>query len=158
MRKKNPDKLNFMPVYPGSEQVYLWDLSGGMTALYETESSIKDVVFFYKSGMLNYGWRLAGETPVKNARIDCPECDKKIIWGAKAAKSDGVGTSSQTTLLFRKGVNEACRITIVNVSVEYGNLAEQSSAANEAGVVLPPPSPSKTTISVLYNVYKKTRP
>ncbi len=63
MRKKNPDKLNFMPLYPGSEQVYLWDLDHGVFAQYETENSIKNVAFFYKSAMLNYGWNLVSETP-----------------------------------------------------------------------------------------------
>jgi len=143
MRKKNPDKLNFMPVYPGSEQVYLWDLSNGIMGLYETENSIKDVVFFYKSGMLNYGWSLASQTPITSGAIDsidCPEC-KKITQGLGVDKSNNVSTSSQATLIFRKGANETCKIIIVNTSVDMGNL---------------PPS-SKTTISVLYNVYKKIR-
>ncbi len=158
MRKQNPDKLNFMPIYPGSEQVYLWDLSSGMTALYETEANIKDIAFFYKSGMLNYGWSLASETSIKSASIDCPECKKTIPWEVKAAKSDVVGTSNQTTLIFRKGANETCRITIVNVSVDMSNLVEKTQANNEENILLPPSPASNTTISVLYNVYKNIRP
>ena len=53
LRKKNPDKLNFMPIYPGSEQVYLYDLAHGAVGKYETSSGVKEVAFFYKSGMLN---------------------------------------------------------------------------------------------------------
>lgn len=93
-RKKNPDKLNFMPVYPGSEQVSLSDLPTGVGAFYETESSVKDVVFFYKSGMLNYGWSLDSQTPV----------------------------STQTNLIFRRGSNESCRIRIENVAIDRDNV------------------------------------
>jgi len=62
MRKKNPDKLNFMPIYPGSEQVSFWDSDRITTAEYETKDNVKDVAFFYKSRMLNYGWKLINQT------------------------------------------------------------------------------------------------
>ncbi len=69
VRKKNPDKLRFMPVYPGSEQVLLWDSGQLASAKYETKDSIKDIVFFYKNGMLNYGWRFIGQTSESKSEV-----------------------------------------------------------------------------------------
>ena len=40
-RKAKPDKVDFMPVYPGSEQLFLWEIPFGISASYETDSDIK---------------------------------------------------------------------------------------------------------------------
>ena len=79
-------------------------MPNGLTALYEAGGSVIDIAFFYKSGMLNYGWSIASQTPIESSTIDCPECKKKASGGGvKAAKSESVDISTQTTLLFRKG-------------------------------------------------------
>lgn len=134
-RKAKPDKLDFMPVYSGSEQVFLWDLPNGLSASYETTSPIKDVVFFYKSGMLNYNWSLASEEPVTTQEIvDCPECQKALGQIPKeAAKAAIQGASSKASLTFRRAGGETCIIRL------YENL-------------------DKTTILVTYNANKKINP
>jgi len=147
-RKKNPDKLNFMPIYPSSEQVHLWDLSDGMTAQYETVSSVKDVVFFYKSGMLNYNWNLKSETPIEKAAIGCPECEKKF-GGGLDLKSNNMGVSTQADLVFARG-KETCKITVVNVSVETNLQQAKTKAGSEESPI------NKTTISVVYNANKES--
>lgn len=106
MRKAKPDKLIFMPVYPGSEQVFLWDLPSGVAGAYETKSSIKEVVFFYKSGMLNYGWSLDDETPA------------------------GHQDASKASLFFRRGNGETCSLTIANISVSLSSPGKTTIAVN----------------------------
>ncbi|MEK7308294.1 MAG: hypothetical protein AAB089_04415 [Nitrospirota bacterium] len=105
MHKENPDKLKFMPVYPGSEQVYLWDNPHGVTALYKAEGSIKEAVFFYKSGMLNYGWVLSSEKPIKG---------------------NVTGALVQTNLIFHKAANEICEIEITNSYVAKSKVSSLS--------------------------------
>ena len=139
-RKAKPDKLDFMPVYPGSEQVFLWDMPTGLSASYETKSDIKDVVFFYKSGMLNYGWSLTSETPLTTEAIDCPECQKKAIAAGlpKEAAAQGLqGTSGKAGLTFRKGDGESCIIKLYQTAAFDTN---------------------KTAILVTYNANKRINP
>jgi len=128
--KIKPDKVNFMPVYPGSVQVFLWDSSIGVLGSYETESSVKEVVFFYKSGMLNYGWSLDHETPIKT-----------------------VGTASKASLIFRRQDGAICTIRITNLPIDLDSLPARSWTNNEKRVS----SPSRTTILVTYNENKKIK-
>jgi len=58
MYKESPESLPYMPIYPGSIQIYLLRLQGEVESAYETGSSIEDIAFFYKTGMLKYGWSL----------------------------------------------------------------------------------------------------
>jgi len=133
-RKAKPDKLDFMPVYPASEQVFLWDMPTGISASYETKDAIKDVVFFYKSGMLNYGWNLSNEEPLTTKAVDCPECQKALGQLPKDAAKVGLqGTSSTASLSFRKGNGESCMIRL------YQNA-------------------DKSTILVTYNENKRINP
>ena len=94
--KKNPDKLKFMPVYPGSVQHLLWNFPNGYTlAKYSAPASVKDGVFFYKAQMLNYGWSLESENVAE-----------------KKAKT------TQINLVFRKSnkeKHEICKIRIGQV-------------------------------------------
>jgi len=96
MPKKNPDKLNFMPIYPGSQQNYFWYLPHGAAGEYETNNSIKEVAFFYKSAMLNYGWRL--------------DTEEQNLTG--------------TGLTFSRGNNETCEIVISDIPVDKNNLPQ----------------------------------
>ncbi len=136
-RKDTPDKLSFMPVYPKAAQVFLWDMPTGVSASYETASSIKELVFFYKSAMLNYGWSLYKEAPITTETTDCPECRKAM----KNLPKDSIlpeikATSSKTSLLFNRGNGESCTIRL------YQNLGDM-------------PEVNKTTILVTYNANKK---
>ncbi len=136
-RKDTPDKLSFMPVYPKSAQVFLWDLPTGVSASYETASSIKELVFFYKSAMLNYGWSLYKETPITTETADCPECRKAMQNLPKdSILPDMKVTSSRGSLLFSRQNKESCAIRL------YQSLSD----AQEV---------NKTTILVTYNANKK---
>ena len=92
MHKKNPDKLKFMPVYPGSEQLFLQDLPSGVAGIYKVTGTAKEAGFFYKAGMLNYGWSLSSEKSVND----------------------------KTKLMFHKGESETCEIVLADNSVTKG--------------------------------------
>lgn len=134
-RKENPDNLDFMPVYPGCIQNFLWNNPSGISASYETESSVKEIAFFYKSRMPNYGWELYSEIPIKEEKVNYPEyskLNKPVI-------------STSATLRFYRKREESCVIMINNVSgINY--LLEGEQLVNEnAGLM------SKSTIIVVYN-------
>ena len=154
-RKVNPDQLDFMPIYPGSVQAFLWDLPTGVSASYETESDIKEVVFFYKSGMLNYGWQLYNETPITTKNIDCPECRKSILGALNKAQPNTANTSSKTRMVFRRGDGETCIISMFTILVDKSNLAQANPQANDAININ---FPGKTTILVTYNANKRINP
>lgn len=134
MRKANPDKLIFMPIYPASEQLFILDLPGGMASAYETERSVEDVDFFYKSGMLNYGWSLDYEqvTPLHSGAFD---------------------NLSKSNLTFRKPNGETCTIRISSIFVASGDQA----ASDKAGDINKPKVSSKTTIFVNYYEHKSIK-
>lgn len=134
MEKKNPDKLNFMPIYPGSQQLFLWDSENGVSAQYAAMTTIKEVAFFYKSGMLGYGWELSAETPILTEKLNCKECKKFLPSNMKDAP-DLNPVQKQSTLVFKRGKTETCTIKITGAELQD--------------------SPAKTNISVLYNVFKK---
>jgi hypothetical protein len=139
-RKAKPDKVNFMPVYPGCIQNFLWDLPTGVSGSYETESSVQDVIFFYKSGMLNYGWYLYSEVPLKSEVINYPGQDK----------ANPPVTSSSASLRFRKKSGESCVIMINNISsMEFLLPGEQLVDTKNINLS------SKTTILVVYNDQKR---
>jgi len=155
-RKETPDKLNFMPVYPGSAQIFLWDTPTGISASYETKDSIKDVDFFYKSGMLNYGWSLESETPITTQQIKCPECEKAMVKIPQEAIKPAIqGTASKANLLFRRGSGEGCNIRLYENNATLQNAAEISAASGKEAEPLPS---NKTTILVTYNATKKINP
>jgi phenylpyruvate tautomerase PptA (4-oxalocrotonate tautomerase family) len=134
-RKENPDKLEFMPVYPACAQNFLWDNPSGMSASYETEDSVKEIVFFYKSRMPSYGWELYSEIPIKEEKIDSPVFDK--------LKKPVISTSA--TLRFYRKRSESCVIMINSVSgANY--LLEGEQVVNENAGSAP-----KSTIVVVYN-------
>ena len=155
MRKATPDKLTFMPIYPGSEQTFLLEFPFGMASAYETEGSVEEVAFFYKSGMLNYGWGLDHETSVRGGAVDCPGC-QKLLSGSlgRPSKPEIASNTSKANLIFRKQNGETCAIEIANVSVNSGNLpvGTKSGGKNKPGLM------SKTTIFANYHEYKITKP
>jgi hypothetical protein len=141
-RKTTPDKVNFMPIYPGCMQNFLYDTPTGISGSYETESGIQEVIFFYKSGMLNYGWSLYSEIPLKEEIVKVPE----------SIKSNTPVTSSSATLRFHRKAGESCVIMIRSVSgmEEYLLPGEQLVDEKSAKLV-----PKKTTILVVYNEQKR---
>lgn len=151
-RKAIPDKVDFMPIYPGSTQNFFWGLPVGANGSYETKSNIKDVIFFYKSGMLNYGWNLANETPLKTEKINCPECEKaKGKLPAGAPKFNMKGSSSKAVLVFHRGDGEICKIDL------YQNILDLE-GVDPALVDSVMDSTGKTIILVTYYANKKINP
>jgi hypothetical protein len=151
LRKTVPDKVNFMPIFPGSTQNFFWDLPVGASASYETEKSIKEVVFFYKSAMLNYGWSLYNEIPVKTEEINCPECKKAMDkLPAGSPKFDMKGSSNKAVLAFRRGNGENCKIEI------YQNIFDLQGDTGIADIGKG--LPNKTTILVTYYANKRINP
>ena len=154
-RKTTPDKLSFMPIYPGSTQTFKWDIPYGISASYGTESSIQEVVFFYKSGMLNYGWELYDEVPVSTKSADCPECRKAAAkLSQNTGKLDSNTISTKASLTFRKEDGESCIIRLYQTSSGMQNLTDSAVAGNNQDIV----ASNKTTILVTYNANKKINP
>lgn len=161
--KAQPDKLDFMPVYPASTQLLLWDTPTGMVAGYKTKSSIQEMVFFYKAGMLNYGWALAEEAPVTEKVIgpDCPECEKMKRAGLSpnepAPKVSGSVFSAK--LVFRRGEGESCAISLFQnkVVIETPPAALESKDKQAAAVAKGPAADigNQTQIMVTYNDFRR---
>jgi hypothetical protein len=151
LRKSKPDKLTFMPVYPGSEQIFLWDLPTGVSGAYQTENSIKEVVFFYNSGMLNYGWSLISEVPIYAKAANCPKCQKVPV-NSGAGKLEATENLTGVHLFFRRTNGETCKVTVSNLSIGLPkNIAPrpEDNLAEPKGF-----SSNKTTIAVNYNAHK----
>ena len=155
MRKADPDKLIYMPIYPASEQLFLLELPFGMASAYEADGSIEEVAFFYKSGMLNYGWKLYDETPIAVKDVDCPECKKLNLSAANKDQAKITSTSSRTKMVFRRGDGETCIISMFTVSVGTSILTQ----VNQQPKTDPNINfPSKTNILVTYNANKSINP
>jgi hypothetical protein len=135
-RKKNPDKVNFMPIYPGSIQNFLWDTPMGVSGSYGTESSIQEVIFFYKSGMLNYGWSLYSEQPIK---------DEVATNYPGYNKSNPPVKSSSATLRFHRKKGESCVIMITSITGMEPLPEGEQLVDKNAGLI------TKTTILTVYN-------
>lgn len=150
MRKEKPDKLSYMPIYPGSVQLSIVNLPAGIAGAYETENSIEDVVFFYKTGMLNYGWTFDNEKFVqsKDEPVDCPSCRKLPGFLNVANKPKITSKTRKITLIFRRKKSETCVITVTEVSSQQGKTAKTKITD----------SPRKTTILTSYHAYKSNRP
>lgn len=152
-RKLTPNKLAFMPVYPGSEQVFLWGLPGGAAGFYETGDSVKEVVFFYKAAMLNYGWSLADENPVKAKTVFYPGRENSSGVSFDNGKFGTKEVLKRVKLLFRRPNAEACRITVTDTSVDStGNNVLKNSRAPTLQ------KKNKTSITVNYNAQKNIKP
>ncbi|MBM3243643.1 MAG: hypothetical protein FJZ12_02245 [Candidatus Omnitrophica bacterium] len=157
-RKEVADKLDFMPVYPGSAQNFLWDTPTGLSASYETQAKITDVIFFYKSGMLRYGWRLHSEVPISVQQADCPECAeafKQAGISAPPAAAAAVAatkiTSAKAKLVFTRRDAESCRIDIYESQAALPGLTPEEMRAAGAAA----PMPARTTILVTYHANRK---
>ncbi|MDD5408927.1 MAG: hypothetical protein PHC71_02420 [Candidatus Omnitrophica bacterium] len=86
-RLSGKPKIDIAPVYPDAALISLSENPGFMQATYFSKDEIEKVGEFYKDKMLNYGWSLTEEKPLKkltSGEVDlsklCPDCpkDKKI--------------------------------------------------------------------------------
>ena len=149
MRKDEPDKLSYMPIYPGSVQLGILNLPAGISSAYETKGSLAEVVFFYKTGMLNYGWSLDRETwsQDQGGAVDCPGC-RKSFPGFGAAEPKIASSTQKTSLVFhRLNGGETCVIEVSNISVGLDGDRPDNKKLG-----------STTTIFAKYHAYKNIKP
>jgi hypothetical protein len=157
MRKVKPDKLDYMPVYPGSEQLFLLNLPFGMSSAYETGGSVKEVVFFYETGMLNYGWSFDYDESDKgkNTKVNYSLKQKLIPGFPSNADEPGIiNSDNKVILVFRRKNVEICVIRISGASPDLDSLllGDKSGAKKNAG------SPGKTTIFANYHARANIQP
>jgi hypothetical protein len=76
-------KMDVAPVYPDAALIALSENSGFVRATYFVKDDIDKVSEFYKNKMLDYGWSLREEKPLKNLSSGdfdfsslCPDCPK----------------------------------------------------------------------------------
>lgn len=82
-RLSGKPKLDIAPVYPDAALIALSENPGFMRATYFAKDDIEKVSEFYKNKMLDYGWFLTEEKPLKkldSGKVDlsklCPDCPK----------------------------------------------------------------------------------
>ncbi len=114
-QKDKPDNLNFMPVYPGSKQLLLWDNANGVMGSYSTDDSIEKAIAFFKNKMPSYGWVLVFEKPISEKSGDCPTC-KKTISSLEGMKGKDVikGKFYTADLKYQRAKGEHCSITMTS--------------------------------------------
>jgi hypothetical protein len=119
-KKDKPDQLSFMPLYPNAKQQFLWDLpTGGTSAGYSTDDTIQNVISFYKSRMISYGWYLAEEVPVKEMPINLSGLQKNMpLKDFNISQPEIKGTMIKASLTFRRGKGESCLIHMYSQQLE----------------------------------------
>jgi hypothetical protein len=82
-RLSGKPKLDVAPVYPDAALIALSENPGFMRATYFAKDDFEKVSEFYKNKMLDYGWSLTEEKPLKkldSGNLDfsnlCPDCPK----------------------------------------------------------------------------------
>ena len=76
---KEPESLDFMPVYPGSKQIDYRRISSGIYIGYMADGEIDEVKEFYLRGMPEYGWSLAGQESIDGKEYNLPEADSTNV-------------------------------------------------------------------------------
>lgn len=114
-QKDTPDNLNFMPVYPGSKQLLLWDNANGVMGTYSVDAPIEKVAAYFKNKMPSYGWKLVFEKPVSEKSGDCPSCKKKVESVAGMKEKDVIkGKFYTADLKYQRAKGERCSISITS--------------------------------------------
>jgi len=115
---KEPEPLDFMPIYPGSKQVDYRKLSSGIQAGYMASGGIGAVKGFYLQKMPQQGWSLIDEKRIggdqydlSNIENDCPTCPK-LPPDTKEMVAD---MNMQGVLLEFKQGGKACMVNITEM-------------------------------------------
>jgi hypothetical protein len=163
-RKDSPDNIKFWPTYPGASQMYLWDTPNGITGAYKTTDSIQNVLIFYKAKMINYGWALYDEVPIKETTPDMssPLMQEKMQGLSPQDISATLQVKTQTARLAFNRNKELCIISLFATQskpMEKKLIDTGGQVANMPFGVepLPLPAESETNISVVYNAGKSIR-
>lgn len=132
--KLTPQKLNFMPLYPGLQQMSYSERPNATTVGYTTKDDITSVVTFYKSRMPGYGWMLSKDRPVTRETIpesampvlrDCPTCPKDM--DIRAGIEAMVNLSAEMQFVNDKG--DICYMTLYQTKAEQPKAGAQLSDA-----------------------------
>ena len=118
---KEPESLDFMPAYPGSEQIDSRETSTGTYVGYMANGGIDEVKEFYLQGMPRYGWSLASQE-----RIDEKETGASV-------KMSGV------TLEFKQA-DKTCSVTVSKI----GNVSSGVRGLTSSGL-------GDTIITIVYD-------
>jgi len=115
---KEPESLDFMPVYPGSKQIDYRRIPSGIYIGYMADGEIDEVKEFYFRGMPGYGWSLAGQesidgkeyglSEVESACPTCPKLPPQAEGGVTSIKMAGV------TLEFKQE-GKTCSVTVSKI-------------------------------------------
>lgn len=138
---KEPEPLNFMPIYPGSKQVDYRKIPLGVQAGYSATGGMEAARGFYLQKMPQQGWSLSDEKYIgedqfdlSNIESDCPTCPKM----SPEAKEAMAGIDMKGVLLEFEQGNKTCLINIT----EMGNLEGGDLTSSGLG---------DTIITVLYH-------
>jgi len=116
---KEPEPLDFMPIYPGSKQIDYSKTSSGLRAGYSATGGMEAVKGFYLQKMPQKGWNLVdqrymGGDEYDLSRVDstdCPTCPKIPSEAKEAmAKIDMKGVA----LRFQQG-SKTCMVNITEM-------------------------------------------
>lgn len=99
---KEPEPLDFMPVYPGSKQVDSRRISSGIYFGYMVNEEVEEIKEFYLEGMPEYGWNFTGQESLDEKGYNLSEI------GSANVEMTGV------TLEFKKG-DKTCFITVSKI-------------------------------------------
>lgn len=107
-------KKDIAPVYAGASLIDLRENKNSYKATYVSKDDIYTVESFYKTNMLNYGWYLTEETPVREIKIaEAGKFDISSYCPSCAKKSGGVATPEATLvgeLVFSNERGDSCKI------------------------------------------------
>jgi len=144
---KEPESLDFMPIYPGSKQVDYREIPSGVQVGYLITEGMEVAKGFYLQKMPQYGWGFVDEHYVggnqydaSNIESDCPTYPKLPIEAKEII--DNVQMKG-VMLEFEQG-SKSCLINIVEIS----------GLESASGTDLTSLSLGDTIITVLYNEKK----
>lgn len=144
---KEPESLDFMPIFPGSKQVDYRKTSLGIHICYIANKEVEGVKGFYLQGMPEYGWSLVNQEPMDGkeynlSEIDsaCPTCPKLPL------EIKGIMANIEVTgvILEFKQKGKVCSVTVSKT----GNLSSpEARGLTSLGL-------GDTIITVFYNEKK----
>lgn len=117
-------KKDVAPTYPGAALIYLSEPEHALRATYSAPADIEQVISFYKTKMVNYGWDLTEEKPLEKVEgadmgeydiaKHCPSCPKE------ATSLAGSLETWLAELNFSNQKGDTCNVVLSNVVSTQG--------------------------------------